>query len=117
MQETGADTRLAAYGTLRSGESNHAMLADVPGEWLQGSVEGVRFTAKGYPAFRPGNGEVPVSVLMSAALPEHWARLDEFEGKDYRRILVPVTLTGGEIVVANVYAYIADDVSESRRPT
>ena len=117
MQETGADTRLAVYGTLRPGESNHAMLDGVSGTWAEGLVQGVRFMAKGYPAFRPGNGEVPVSVLMSATLPEHWARLDEFEGKDYRRILVPVTLTGGEIVVANVYAYIADDVSESRRPS
>jgi len=107
VQEMGADTRLAVYGTLRPGESNHAMLADVPGEWLSGTVEGVRFMAKGYPAFRPGAGQVAVSVLTSAALPEHWARLDEFEGADYRRILVPVTLSDGGTVVANLYAYIA----------
>ena len=83
------------------------MLADVPGTWLTGTVSGVRFIAKGYPAFRRGTGEVPVSVLTSAALPEHWARLDEFEGKDYRRILIPVTLSDGPIVVANLYEYIA----------
>jgi gamma-glutamylcyclotransferase (GGCT)/AIG2-like uncharacterized protein YtfP len=99
--------RLAVYGTLRPGESNHALLDGVPGTWLTGTVQGVRFTAKGYPAFRLGNGEVPVSVLTSAALPEHWARLDEFEGKDYRRILVPVRLTDGAVLVANLYAYIA----------
>ena len=62
---------------------------------------------QGYPAFRRGNGQVPVSVLTSPALPEHWARLDEFEGADYRRILVPVTLASGAIVVANLYEYIA----------
>lgn len=67
----------------------------------------MRFIAKGYPAFRPGNGAVPVSVLTSAALPAHWARLDEFEGADYRRILVPVTLATGAIVVAHLYSYIA----------
>jgi len=103
----GADTRLAVYGTLRPGESNYAMLADVPGTWLTGTVSGVRFIAKGYPAFRRGTGEVPVSVLTSPELPEHWTRLDEFEGADYRRILVPVTLASGAIVVANLYEYIA----------
>jgi gamma-glutamylcyclotransferase (GGCT)/AIG2-like uncharacterized protein YtfP len=102
------DTRLAAYGTLAPGESNHAMLAGVPGDWLTGTVRGVLFMAHGYPAFepRPGKGQVPVSVLTAVALPEHWARLDEFEGVDYRRILVPVTLSNGTIVVANLYEYI-----------
>ena len=82
------------------------MLDGVPGTWAEGIVHGVRFIAKGYPAFQTGIGEVSVSVLTSPALPEHWPRLDEFEGRDYRRILVPVTLTSGEVVVANLYAYI-----------
>src|SRR5713101_7749078 len=102
------DTRLAAYGTLAPGESNYGMLAGVEGTWVDGTVEGVRFMANGYPAFqpRPGNGLVPVRVLSSVALPQHWARLDEFEGPEYRRILVQVSLADGTRLVANLYAYI-----------
>ncbi|MDQ6672784.1 MAG: gamma-glutamylcyclotransferase [Chloroflexota bacterium] len=103
-----AGTRLAAYGTLMPGESNHTLLSDLAGVWEDGTVEGVRFMANGYPAFkwRPGTEQVRVSVLTSSALPEHWARLDEFEGADYRRILVPVSLPNRTSVVAYIYEYI-----------
>ncbi|MDQ6672664.1 MAG: molybdopterin-dependent oxidoreductase, partial [Chloroflexota bacterium] len=103
-----AATRLAAYGTLMPGQSNHALLVDVPGTWVDGTVEGVRFIAKGFPAFTPGPGcgQVRVSVLTSAALPGHWARLDAFEGSDYRRTVVPVRLPDGTSLAANIYEYI-----------
>ncbi|MGI9147889.1 MAG: molybdopterin cofactor-binding domain-containing protein, partial [Chloroflexota bacterium] len=102
------NTRLAAYGTLMPGQLNHALLADVSGTWIDGRVHGVRFMANGFPAFTPGAGpgQVAVSVLTSAALPQHWARLDAFEGTDYRRMLVPVRLPDGTSLVANIYAYI-----------
>jgi gamma-glutamylcyclotransferase (GGCT)/AIG2-like uncharacterized protein YtfP len=100
-------TRLAAYGTLMPGESNHALLADLRGTWVDGTVHGARFMAKGYPAFvwRQGTGRVSVSVLTSAALPARWAWLDEFEGVDYRRILVPVELSDDTWLVAYLYEY------------
>jgi gamma-glutamylcyclotransferase (GGCT)/AIG2-like uncharacterized protein YtfP len=101
-------TRLAAYGTLRPGESNHGMLAELGGAWVDGTVQGVRFVANGYPAFKAGTDWVPVSVLTSAALPADWPRLDEFEGRDYRRILAPVRLVDGTNVVAYLYEYIGN---------
>lgn len=100
------NTRLAAYGTLAPGESNQAQLADVAGTWTVGTVQGRRFQANGYPAFQPGEGQVPVSVLTSSALPQHWARLDQFEGADYRRMLIAVTLASGARQVAYLYEYI-----------
>ena len=42
---------LAAYWTLRPGEVNHRLLADVPGEWLDGWVSGYRGEEDGFPAF------------------------------------------------------------------
>ncbi len=101
-------TRFAAYGTLMPGQSNYALLSNVEGVWVDGTVQGTRFMANGYPAFkwRPGDARVPVSVLTSAALPEHWARLDDFEGPDYRRILVSVRLPNDTNLVAYLYEYI-----------
>jgi gamma-glutamylcyclotransferase (GGCT)/AIG2-like uncharacterized protein YtfP len=98
------NTRLAAYGTLRPGESNFAMLADVEGIWVVGTVRGTRFVANGFPAFnwRASQEQVPVSVLTSAALAVDWARLDDFEGRGYCRILVPVRLPNRTTLVASL---------------
>ena len=38
----------------------------------------------------------------SPDLPEHWTRLDEFEGSGYRRTVTTVNTTGGE-VLASIY--------------
>lgn len=106
-------TRLAAYGTLAPGRSNHHVVAPLGGRWEAGVVEGVLHpvgwgATQGFPAFRPeaGGGEVPVQVLTSRALPGDWDRLDLFEGRGYRRILVPVFTQGGRtlLTVANLYA-------------
>jgi gamma-glutamylcyclotransferase (GGCT)/AIG2-like uncharacterized protein YtfP len=102
------DTRLAAYGTLRPRESNSGMLANVQGTWVEGTIQGTRFVANGFPAFnwRASQEQVPVSVLTSAGLPAEWARLDEFEGIDYCRILVPVRLANRTTLVASMYEYV-----------
>ena len=46
---------------------------------------------------------ISVKLFISKDLVSHWKRLDEFEGGEYRRFLVPVH--GGEdlITVANIY--------------
>lgn len=103
--------RLAVYGTLAPGEVNHHEVEDLVGTWHPGFVRGV-FTPQGwgttygFPALRwdPDGPPVPVQVLVSPDLPDHWQRLDEFEGPGYRRILVPVEDEAGRLLtVANLY--------------
>jgi len=50
----------------------------------------------------PTGPEVSVNVFESADLPQHWSRLDEFEGPEYRRVVTEVETAGG-IVKANIY--------------
>lgn len=101
--------RLAVYGSLRRGESNHGELALLGGRWSTGLVRG-RFeasspTAGGHATLAPDARAEPcaVEVLESVALPDAWARLDAFEGLHYRRELVPVEGEGGALCVANLY--------------
>jgi gamma-glutamylcyclotransferase (GGCT)/AIG2-like uncharacterized protein YtfP len=97
--------RLAVYGTLAPGAANHRVIADLGGSWTDGFVAGAVESVEGYPAFRwkQGARKIPVKVLSSERLPEHWRRIDRFEGETYRRILVPVRLRKGTAGVAHIY--------------
>lgn len=101
---------LAVYGSLKPGEENDGVVADVVGEWRDGFVRGeLRPTGwgsdMGYPAMRwdERGDPIPIKLLVSEQLPRHWPRLDDFEGRDYRRILVPVHTDAGLLAVANIY--------------
>lgn len=58
---------------------------------------------------RRANGSVAVRVFSTSdvapAASPAWSRLDEFEGAEYRRVLVPVLRPDGRALdtVANVY--------------
>ncbi len=102
--------RLFVYGTLAPGRPNAHVLADVAGDWEDGSVRGDLVqrgwgAASGYPALvlRPDGDEVAGSVLTSDALAEAWERLDELEGPAYERVLTQVTLSSGVFVDAWLY--------------
>ncbi len=97
--------RLAVYGTLAPGKTNHHVIAEIQGTWDRGWIRGVLGRIGPYPACRwkPHAMRIPVQVLSSSRLLDHWERLDRFEGTAYRRILAPVTNAGGRVHVANLY--------------
>ncbi len=99
-----ADTRLATYGTLAPGRVNNHELAGLNGHWRQGTVRGRLFeigwgAALGYPGMilDPSAKFIEVHVFESPDLPDHWQRLDEFEGKGYRRVVTKVCTADGDI--------------------
>jgi len=112
----GTPQRLAVYGSLAPGQVNHHVVADLPGSWRDGVVTGMLRhvgwgTAHGFPVlrWRAGGPAVPARLFVSEALPDHWGRLDVFEGDDYVRILVPVQDGEGALLaVANLYADATD---------
>jgi gamma-glutamylcyclotransferase (GGCT)/AIG2-like uncharacterized protein YtfP len=103
--------RLFVYGTLAPGRSNAHVLAGVPGSWQPATVRGTLFqeawgAAAGYPGviLSDAGDEVPGFVFSSEALPDHWPRLDAFEGEGYTRVSVAATLADGTVVDACIYA-------------
>ena len=102
--------RLFVYGTLAPGRPNEHVLADVRGEWEPATVTGTLFQEGwGAAADYPGivldehGGEVEGFLFSSESLAEHWARLDEFEGEGYERVLTTVKLKDGSAVDAYIY--------------
>lgn len=98
------DTRLIVYGTLAPGRINHHQLDGLNGVWQQGTVRGwlnpAGWAAEvGYPGLVLDAHGPPVDVYVfeSPDLPEHWSRLDEFEGVDYRRVAARVSTSTGEL--------------------
>jgi gamma-glutamylcyclotransferase (GGCT)/AIG2-like uncharacterized protein YtfP len=102
--------KLFVYGSLQPGRENHHMLSELKGTWMKGYVTGDLVdqgwgASLGYPAmvWNPDGEKINGQLLISEELPDHWQRLDELEGKDYKRILVPV-FCGQEIHVAHIYS-------------
>ena len=104
------DHRLAVYGTLAPGRSNHHQLTGLQGHWRPVSIRG-RLVAEGWAATEghpalfldPAGPIVEIQLFESADLPRHWQRLDDFEGPGYRRTAVAVWV-GETTVKAWIYA-------------
>ncbi|WP_248126541.1 4a-hydroxytetrahydrobiopterin dehydratase [Micrococcus lacusdianchii] len=120
---------LAAYGTLAPGRANAHVMNGVRGTWTSGTVRGVLHAsgvgaATGYPGVvlagtaapaPPAHvTDVPAQLLVSADLPDHWDRLDAFEGPGYRRVPAVVALEDDDAVrPAFAYELVPDAVPPS----
>ena len=98
------------YGTLGPGRPNHHQLDGLDGRWLKGHVNGMLVDAGwgaslGYPALvlQADGPAIDVEVFESADLPDHWARLGDFEGDGYQRVVATVRTPTGEMD-ASLYA-------------
>jgi gamma-glutamylcyclotransferase (GGCT)/AIG2-like uncharacterized protein YtfP len=58
----------------------------------------------GYPGIvrTSGGSTVDVLIFETSHLPDHWTKLDEFEGSGYRRTITKVSTTEGDLL-ASIY--------------
>jgi gamma-glutamylcyclotransferase (GGCT)/AIG2-like uncharacterized protein YtfP len=85
-------------------------LAALKGHWQRGTVKGRLVeagwgAALGFPGLvlDPQGTDVEVFLFESLELPDHWSRLDEFEGSGYRRRVTQVRTADGEL---SSYIYV-----------
>lgn len=103
--------KLFIYGTLGPGRSNAHIMEPIKGTWQKAFVKGKLYeegwgAAMGYPAItldKEGD-KVKGYLFTSEQIETYWARLDEFEGEGYERVLTQVELENGDKEEAFIYA-------------
>ena len=102
---------LFVYGTLAPGQPNAHVLEPLRGEWQAAKVRGYLKqlgwgSDLGYPGIVLDSAAdwVPGQLFVSEDLETHWPRLDAFEGSEYRRQQVLVSLANDEVISAFIYA-------------
>ncbi|MCI1033777.1 gamma-glutamylcyclotransferase family protein [Raoultella terrigena] len=101
---------LFVYGTLGPGRPNAHILEHIGGTWQEGHVGG-SLSDKGWGAEMgyPGmvlddsGNRVQGFLFTSENLQNHWQLLDEFEGSEYERVTVEVTISSGQTVKSYIY--------------
>jgi len=95
------------YGTLRHGASNHFRMDGAP-QIASGRVSGRLVVVDWYPGLRldPDGGPVLGEVHQVSAC--QLAALDDFEGAEYHRVMVPVLTDSGETLHAWVWEWLGD---------
>jgi gamma-glutamylcyclotransferase (GGCT)/AIG2-like uncharacterized protein YtfP len=103
-KESNPEENLIVYGSLAPGEANHFLLAGLEGEWYRCRIRGRLGNYRGFKSFRydPHGPEHPAWLFLSTELPRVLPELDDFEGEEYERIIIPARV-GDRWVMAQVY--------------
>ncbi len=104
--------RLFVYGSLAPGETNHGVMSQISGKWqsahLQGNLINPNWrTEGGYPSFELNQNAdwVQGMIFSSDHLPDHWSRLDAFEGQGYVRSAAIAKTRDNQLVEVFVYVH------------
>ena len=98
------ETKLVVYGSLAPGGANAFLLEGLEGEWYPCRIRGHMGRFRGFRSFRhdPQGPEHSAWLLESADLPRILPDLDDFEGEEYARVVIPARVSGRE-VMAQIY--------------
>ena len=109
---------LFVYGTLMAGEPAHPMFAAAVERSAPARLPGALLHDLGaYPAAVPGEGDVygEIHWLAEPAFDAILARLDAYEGEEYRRVIRPIWPDGAAAPV-DAWVYLADPVAMAVYP-
>lgn len=98
--------RLVSYGTLKPGKVNHGLLEDVKGEWHEVLIQGTITEEHGleYFSWSTAAERIQAQMLVSPHPIQCFPELDQFEGREYERIWIPVLEKQDKWTIANIYA-------------
>ncbi len=98
------EEKLIVYGSLAPGGSNAFMFKGVEGSWHRCRIWGRMLHWRGFKSFKwdPKGPEHEAWLFASAALPQIFPGLDDFEGDEYQRLVIPARV-GDAWVLAHIY--------------
>jgi gamma-glutamylcyclotransferase (GGCT)/AIG2-like uncharacterized protein YtfP len=98
------EERLIVYGSLAPGGVNAFLLAGLEGCWHRCLIRGHMGRFRGFKSFKwdPQGAAHEAWLLASPGLPQMYPELDDFEGEEYQRLIVPAQV-GERWVLAQVY--------------
>jgi gamma-glutamylcyclotransferase (GGCT)/AIG2-like uncharacterized protein YtfP len=110
LNGTAIMNQLFVYGTLCPNRENAHILGRIGGDWQKASVHGTIHILdwgpdKGLPAIILNDKDSLVEgyLFSTEKLAENWQMLDDFEGFQYERVVVDVSVDSGEKIQAWTY--------------
>ena len=110
LNGTAIMNQLFVYGTLCPNRENAHILGGIGGDWQKASVHGTIHILdwgpdKGLPALVLAEQDPLIMgyLFSTEKLEQNWQMLDDFEGFQYERVVVDVSVDSGEKIQAWTY--------------